>query len=129
VPARVLVAVVDDDRAVREALSVLLRHLGLSVKAFASAETFLGSRSVAKIRCLILDVCLPGMSGPDLQQELQRRGHRLPIIFISAQSDRHLHARLRAAGAVACLTKPFDDGALLQALEAALGGNSNYSGS
>jgi FixJ family two-component response regulator len=129
VSARDLVAVVDDDRSVREALRVLLRHVGFSVKAFASAETFLRSRSVAKIRCLILDICLPGMSGPDLQRELRRRGRRIPIIFVSAQSDRHLHARLREEGAVACLTKPFDDSVLLQALGAALDGHSTYSGS
>lgn len=127
--ARVTVAVVDDDRSVREALTDLLRHMGFSVRSFASAETFLGSRSAARIRCLILDICLPGMSGPDLQLELKRRGWRVPIIFISAQSDRHLHARLREEGAVACLTKPFDDRALLQALGAALDERSTYSGS
>jgi FixJ family two-component response regulator len=120
VSARALVAVVDDDRSVREALPRLLRKMGFSVKSFASAEAFLKSPSVSRIRCLILDICLPGMSGPDLQRELTLRGVRIPIVFISAQTDEHLHASLRAEGASACLTKPFDDGALLQAVSAAL---------
>jgi FixJ family two-component response regulator len=115
-----MVAVVDDDRSVREALPGLLRHVGFSVISFASAESFLRSRSLARIRCLILDICLPGMSGPDLQRELNRRGQRIPTIFISAQSDQHLHARLTDEGALACLTKPFDDRALLQAVRAAV---------
>jgi FixJ family two-component response regulator len=102
--------------------------MGFSVKSFASAETFLKSRCVERIRCLILDICLPGMSGPDLQIELNRRGKRIPIIFVSAQSDQHLHTRLRKEGAVACLTKPFDDRVLLRALGAALDGHSTYAG-
>ena len=127
--ARVLVAVVDDDRSAREALGDLLRHMGFSVKSFASAETFLRSRSIDRFQCLILDICLPGMSGPDLQLELKRRGQRIPIIFISAQSDQHLHARLREQGAVACLIKPFDERVLLQALGVALDGHSTHNGS
>jgi FixJ family two-component response regulator len=114
------VAVVDDDRSLREALPPLLRRMGLSVTAFASAETFLKSAAIFRIRCLILDICLPGLSGPGLQQELKRRGIDIPIVFISAHVDRHLHEHLLAEGAVACLTKPFDDRVLLQAVNTAL---------
>jgi FixJ family two-component response regulator len=91
------------------------------VHAFASAEAFLGSESAGETRCLVLDVGLPGMSGPDLQQELRRRGKAIPIVFITAEGDKSLHPRLIAAGAVACLFKPFSDTALLDAVEAALG--------
>lgn len=119
--ARVLLGLVDDERSVREALPALLRRMGFNVKSFASAEALLESPSLARIRCLILDICLPGMSGPDLQRELIRRGVQTPIVFISARTDEHLHASLRAAGAIACLTKPFDDRALLEAVNTALG--------
>ena len=69
----------------------------------------------------MLDVGLPGMSGPDLQQELRRRGKPIPIVFITAQGDKSLRPRLLAAGAVACLFKPFSDTALIDAVESALG--------
>jgi FixJ family two-component response regulator len=118
---RQLVAVVDDSESVRESLPDLLQQVGLAVHAFASAEAFLGSESAGETRCLVLDVGLPGMSGPDLQQELRRRGKAIPIVFITAEGDKSLHPRLIAAGAVACLFKPFSDTALLDAVEAALG--------
>jgi FixJ family two-component response regulator len=118
---RSLVSVVDDSESVRESLPDLLRHSGFDVQAFSSAEAFLESEAVSETRCLILDVGLPGMSGPDLQQELTRRGQHIPIIFITAQGDQSLRPRLVASGAVACLFKPFSDTALLEALEAALG--------
>jgi len=118
---RLLVSVVDDNESVRESLPDLLRHSGFDVEAFSSAEAFLESEAVSGTRCLILDVGLPGMSGPDLQQELVRRGQDIPIIFITAQGDPSLSPRLVAGGAVACLFKPFSDTALLDALEAAVG--------
>lgn len=118
---RPLVAVVDDDISVRESLPDLLRQVGLAVQAFASAEAFLASEAVDATRCLVLDVGLPGMSGPDLQQKLTRRGKRVPTVFITAQGDKSLQPRLLAAGAVACLFKPFNDTALIEAVEAALG--------
>jgi len=118
---RSLVSVVDDSESVRESLPDLLRHCGFDVQAFASAEAFLESEAVSETNCLILDVGLPGMSGPDLQQELIRRGRDIPTIFITAQADQSLRPRLVAAGAVACLFKPFSDTALLDALAAALG--------
>ena len=122
--ARPLVVVVDDSDSVRESLPDLLQQVGFAVQAFASAEAFLASGAGVAARGLILDVGLPRMSGPELQQELVRRGDRLPIVFITAQDDRSLPPRLLAAGAVACLFKPFSDTALLDAVEAGLGRNS-----
>jgi FixJ family two-component response regulator len=118
---RSLVSVVDDNESVRESLPDLLRHSGFDAQAFASAEAFLDSPTVSETSCLILDVRLPGMSGPDLQEELRRRGRDIPTIFITAQGDQSLRPRLVARGAVACVFKPFSDTALLDALDAALG--------
>jgi len=83
-----LVSVVDDSESVRESLPDLLQLSGFVVQAFASAEAFLTSSAAEQTKCLILDVGLPGMSGPDLQQELKRRGKTIPIVFITAQGDR-----------------------------------------
>jgi FixJ family two-component response regulator len=116
-----LVAVVDDNESVRESLPDLLQQVGLAVQAFASAEEFLASGAVDRTNCLVLDVGLPGMSGPELQQDLLRRGKDIPIVFITAQGDKSLRPRLLAAGAVACLFKPFGDTALIEAVAAALG--------
>lgn len=118
---RPLVAVVDDSESVRESLPDLLQQVGFSVQTFASAEEFLASNAADETSCLILDVGLPGMSGPDLQQELKRLGKTVPIVFITAQGDKSLHPRLVAAGAVACLFKPFSDTALLEAVDSAVG--------
>ena len=115
-----LVALVDDNESVRESLPDLLRYSGYEVQVFASAEAFLASDTLTETECLILDVGLPGMSGPELQQELLRREHRIPTIFITAQGDRSLPQQLMARGAVACLLKPFSDTALLDALGRAL---------
>jgi FixJ family two-component response regulator len=106
--------------AVRESLPDLLQEVGLAVQTFASAEAFLASEAADETSCLILDVGLPRMSGPDLQLELIRRGKAFPVIFITAQGDQSLHPRLIAAGAVACLFKPFSDTALLGAVEVAM---------
>jgi FixJ family two-component response regulator len=113
----VLVAIVDDDESVRESLPDLVREFGFAVSAFSSAEEFLSSDCIEQIGCLILDVAMPGMSGPELQRELTRRGYAIPIIFITAQSDA---ADLRDQGARACLLKPFSDTELLDALNTAL---------
>ena len=118
---RSLVSVVDDDESVRESLPGLLQHVGYAVQAFASAEEFLAASAADETSCLILDVGLPGLSGPELQEELVRRGKAIPIVFITAQGDTSLHCRLVAAGAVACLSKPFNDTALLDAIETAVG--------
>jgi FixJ family two-component response regulator len=117
---RSLVSVVDDDESVRESLPDLIRQFGFAAAAFSSAEAFLASDTVGKTSCLILDVVMSGMSGPDLQQELMRRRQEIPIIFITAQADETIRPRLLARGAVACLFKPFSETALLDALHAAL---------
>lgn len=120
---RALIAVVDDDESVRESLPDLLREFGYSARAFASAEEFLGSGCVEQASCLILDIAMPGMSGPELQQELRRREQAVPIVFITAHADQALRPRLLGQGAVECLLKPFSDTALLGALHAALRSN------
>lgn len=117
---RPLVALVDDDESVRESLPDLLRELGFAAKAFASAEDYLASDSLPNTRCLILDVAMPGMSGPDLHRELISRGHAIPTIFITARADESLREKLLRQGAIACLFKPFSDEALRTALDAAL---------
>ena len=117
---RSLVVVVDDSDSVRESLPDLLEQVGFAVRAFASAEEFLEWDDGHDVSCLILDVGLPGMSGPDLQQELLRRGNAIPIVFITAQGDKSLGPRLIAAGAVACLFTPFSDNVLLDAVEMAI---------
>jgi FixJ family two-component response regulator len=118
-----LVSVVDDDESVRESLPDLLKELGFKVRAFSSAEEFLASDCVDQSKCLILDVAMPGMSGPDLQRELTRRGQEIPIIFITAHKDETVRPRLLGQGAVECLFKPFSDMVLLEAVNAALRAN------
>jgi FixJ family two-component response regulator len=115
-----LVTVVDDDESVRESLPDLLRQFGFAAEAFSSAEEFLGSDIVSKTSCLLLDVAMPGMSGPEVQQELTRRRQTIPIVFITASGDKNLRPHLLARGAVDCLFKPFSEAALLDALESAL---------
>jgi FixJ family two-component response regulator len=116
---RSLVSVVDDDESVRESLPDLLREFGYAVRAFSSAEEFLSSDCVGQTRCLILDIAMPGMTGPDLQRELTHRRQEIPIVFITAHGDETVRPRLLAQGAVECLFKPFSETALLDALNAA----------
>ncbi len=118
--ARPLIAVIDDDESVRESLPDLLNELGFSVQAFSSAEEFLESDFIGLTECLILDLAMPGMSGPDLQDKLKSRGHEIPIVFITARKDDTVRPSLIARGAVECLFKPFSDIALLSAVKAAL---------
>jgi FixJ family two-component response regulator len=115
-----LVSVVDDDESVRESLPDLLRELGFEVRAFSSGEEFLASECVGETKCLILDIAMPGMSGPDLQRELTHRGLEIPIVFITANRDETVRPSLLKQGAVECLFKPFSDTALLDAVNAAL---------
>lgn len=117
---RSLVSVVDDDESVRESLPDLLKEFGFAARAFSSAEEFLASDCVGQTRCLILDITMPGMTGPDLQRELKLRRQEIPIVFITAQRDETVRPRLLEQGAVECLFKPFSDTALLAALNAAL---------
>jgi len=114
------VSVVDDDQSVRESLPDLLRQFGFAAQAFSSAEEFLASDCVGQTGCLILDVAMPGMSGPDLQRELIRRRQKIPIVFITAHGGETVRPRLIEEGAVECLFKPFSETALLAALKAAL---------
>jgi FixJ family two-component response regulator len=116
-----LVTIVDDDISVRESLPDLLRHLGYDAEAYPSAQAFLASGRIGETSCLLLDVAMPGMSGPDLQVELAHRRPDIPIVFITGQGDSVMRARLLAAGAVACLFKPFSEAALVDALATALG--------
>jgi FixJ family two-component response regulator len=115
-----LVSVVDDDESVRESLPDMLRQFGFTAAAFSSAEEFLASDVIGRTNCLILDVKMPGMSGPDLQRALTTRGQRIPIVFVTASGDKGIRARLLSDGAVECLFKPFSETALLNALQSAL---------
>ena len=119
-PEGSLVSVVDDDESVRESLPDLLRQFGFVAEAFPSAEAFLASDVVSETSCLLLDIAMPGMSGPDLQQELTRRRENIPIVFITGHGDESIRPRLLARGAVGCLIKPFSEATLLDAVRAAL---------
>ena len=115
-----LVSVVDDDESVRESLPDLLREFGFTAQAFSSGEEFLASDHIGQTQCLILDVAMPGMSGPELQRELRLRGQHIPIVFITAQRDESIRPRLLAEGAVELLFKPFSETALFDAVNGAL---------
>ena len=118
---RPLVCVVDDDESVRESLPDLLQVMGYAAKAYSSAREFLAAKAGVTASCLILDVAMPEMSGPELQLELLRQGRTTPIIFITAHSAETIGPRAIARGAVACLIKPFSPTALQEALSAAIG--------
>ena len=117
---RSLISVVDDDESVRESLPDLIRSSGLPLQAFASAEEFLDSDCVDETRCLLLDIAMPGMSGPDLQRELLRRRTGDPDRLHHRARRRDDPSAAACAGAVECLFKPFSEAALLDALNAAL---------
>lgn len=118
--ARPLLSVVDDDESVSESLPDLLGEFGFAARAFSSAQEFLTSGCVDETSCLILDIAMPGMSGPELQQELKCRGKEIPIIFITGQRDETIRARVLKQGAAGFLLKPFSDAALLAAIKTAL---------
>jgi FixJ family two-component response regulator len=115
-----LISVVDDDESVRESLLGLLKSLRYAVRVFSSARSFLNSDATSKTGCLILDVRMPGMSGPELQRELARNRLKIPIIFITAHLDEDVRSRVLADGAVDCLLKPFSEDSLLNAISLAL---------
>jgi len=117
---RSLISVVDDDESVRESLPDLLREFGYAARTFSSAEEFLASDCVDQTRCLMLDIGMPGMTGPDLQRELKLRRQQIPIVFITAHRDEAIRTRVLEEGAVECLFKPFSDTAVLEALNTAL---------
>ena len=118
-----LVSLVDDDKSVLESLPDLLKEFGFAVRAFSSAEEFLASDSITTTECLILDIAMPGMTGPDLQRELTLRRQEIPIVFITADEDETIRPRMLEQGAVDCLFKPVSEAALLKALNTAFGVN------
>ena len=115
-----LVSIVDDDESVRESLPDLLKMFGLASQTFSSAEEFLAKDGISRSKCMILDVAMPGMGGPELQKELNRRKIKIPIIFITGLRDEMLRSRLIEQGAITCLIKPFSDAAMLEVLNSAL---------
>ena len=115
-----LLSVVDDDESIRESVPGLIEEFGYAARAFASAEEFLSSGAIDETSCLILDIAMPGMSGPELHLELKRRGEKVPVIFITGQKDEAIRTRLLKQGAAGFLLKPFSDTALLAAIKAAL---------
>jgi FixJ family two-component response regulator len=117
---RSLVSVVDDDESIRESLPDLLREFGFTAQTFSSAEEFLASDYVDQTNCLILDIAMSGMTGPDLQRELTNSRKEIPIIFITGQRDDATRSRLLKLGAIECLSKPFSDSDLQKALDIAL---------
>ncbi len=114
-----VVAIVDDDESIRNALQSLMKVAGYRAMAFASAEDFLNSGEKQHIGCLIADIRLPGMSGLDLQSQLNTDHHKIPIIFITAHGDERMRMHALRAGAAEFLAKPFDDTALLEQVRAA----------
>ena len=117
---RARVSVVDDDESVRESLPDLLKEFGFEPRSFSSAAEFLSSDYVNRTECLILDIAMPNMSGLELQRELQLRGQKIPVIFITAQTDGAVRVRAMEQGAVSVLLKPFNETDLLTAVKAAL---------
>ena len=115
-----LIAIVDDEEAICDALTSLLRSVGWRAESFTSAEAFLQSGQVHTTACLLLDVRLPGSSGLELQQQLRSSQARIPIIFITAHGNEAMRAQALQAGAVAFFAKPFNDTALLEAIRTAL---------
>jgi FixJ family two-component response regulator len=120
---QLLSVVIDDDESVRESLPDLLGELGFLARAFSSAKEFLSSGCVGETDCLILDIAMPNMSGPELQQELKRSGREIPTIFITGQEDDTIRTQVLNQGAAAFLLKPFSDTALIAAIKPALDGN------
>ena len=114
------IGLVDDDPGIRQALECLLRAEGFAVRTFTSAEDFLKRGADEPVDCLVLDVVMPGRSGLDLQEHLQRSHARLPIVFLTGRGDIPMTVRAVKAGAVDFLTKPVEDAQLLHAVRRAL---------
>jgi FixJ family two-component response regulator len=115
-----VVAIVDDDESVREAVSALIHNDGISTLAFVSAERFLNSGQLNRVGCLVTDIRMPGMSGLELQSKLNEGRYKIPIIFITAHGDEKVRMQALRSGAVEFLVKPFNDEALLESVRAAL---------
>jgi len=119
-PAKVLVAVVDDDASAREAICGLVRVLGFDAVGFASGTSFLGSDEVARTACLITDMRMPDMTGLELHGRLAASGRRISSILITSYEDETLHARATSAGVHCCLAKPLEPEDLLQCIRSAI---------
>ena len=115
-----LVGVVDDDESVRDALSSLLRSAGYKCAVFSSAEAFLASGSLDQTDCMVLDVRMPGLSGPELQARIRESSKAVPVIFVTGNADEELRTKAMRDGAIAFLNKPFSDEDLLDAIRAVL---------
>lgn len=115
-----LLCIVDDDLAMRESLSALFRSAGHTVRVFSSAEAFLASDALDFAVCLVADVFLPGMTGPELQKRLAESHFRAPIVFLTGRIDETTRKQVEGGGAFALMAKPFDDDALLAAIDAAI---------
>ena len=115
-----MVTIVDDDELMRSALQGMLKSVGLASKAFASAEDFLRSGQQHETACLIADIRMPGMSGLELQAQLNAEHCRIPTIFITAHGDEEMRLQALRAGAVEFLPKPFDDELLVESVREAL---------
>src|SRR5574341_1990833 len=119
-PGLPLIAIVDDDDALRTSLDDLIRSIGFRTQGFPSAEAFWSSNQARSTACLILDVRMPGMNGLELQRQIVAANWQIPIIFITSHADDDARARALEAGAVDFLYKPFHEEELLNAIDAAL---------
>ena len=119
-----LIAIVDDDTYARDGMNALVESYGYSGARFATTEEYLASNIADKTACLILDVHLPGMNGPDLQDQLLANGYRIPIVFVTGVFDEMIRAKVLRAGAIGYLSKPCCDAALIDCLKEALGATS-----
>ena len=115
-----LISIVDDDESIRESLPDLLRAFGFSAQPFSSAEAFLASAWLARTKCLVLDMAMPGMTGPELQRELIRRQAGIPVVFITAHASEAARPGVIDKSAAACLIKPFQPSDLIEAINTAL---------
>jgi FixJ family two-component response regulator len=116
-----VIAIVDDDESFREALQRFLRTFAFRVRTFASGEEFLQSSELRSVACLLLDVAMPGMSGLEVQQQLQARGLRIPTVFVTAHAVDEVAQYLMAAGSIEILPKPVDQQMLLRLVQSVMG--------
>jgi FixJ family two-component response regulator len=118
--AKPLISIIDDDESMREAIKGLMKSLGYTVEAVASAQEFLGSRHVGHTSCLIADMQMPGMTGLELYQRLSASGKPIPTILITAYPEHGVRERALSAGVIGYLSKPFEEDDLLACIRAAL---------
>jgi FixJ family two-component response regulator len=123
-----MICIVDDDESVLEATKCLVRSLGYNAVTFSSAEAFLDSGRVKGTACLITDVQMPGLSGPELQDRLISDGFRMPVIFVTAYPEERLRERVLKAGAIGYLSKPFREEHMIECLDRALNNPNGQNG-